>query len=431
MTESAENVIRVLIVDDFAETRENIRKLLQFESDVLVVGAARTGIEAIDLAKETEPDVVIMDINMPDMDGISATEALLRDVPFAQIVMLSVNNDADYVRRAMRAGARDFLAKPPSGDELISTIRTLSVMAHELKEKMAAPVPQLMVQGPGRPGSGPLNLQGKIIAVYSPKGGVGSTMLATNLAVGLDTADTPTVLVDAALQFGDVAVVMNLQAKNTFVDLATRAEELDKDYVADVLIHHESGLRVLAAPPRPELADEITADQVRNVIQFLKREFAYVVVDTSSTMDDITLAVLDTADLLVTIATPEIPSIKDTRLLFDLLGVLEFPKRARLLRAQPHGPQDRDHGGSSFRKPEIQRRWGNSTGREDDSNLDQPGIANPFERSRATRSSQHPENHRGAEGTPPGRTRGRGGGGRGREAAAFQQVVGMRQPGSG
>jgi pilus assembly protein CpaE len=327
MTDSAENVIRVLIVDDFAETRENIRKLLQFESDVLVVGAARTGIEAIDLAKETEPDVVIMDINMPDMDGISATEALLRDVPFAQIVMLSVNNDADYVRRAMRAGARDFLAKPPSGDELISTIRTLSVMAHELKEKMAAPVTQLMVQGPGRPGSGPLHLQGKIIAVYSPKGGVGSTMLATNLAVGLDTADTPAVLVDAALQFGDVAVVMNLQAKNTFVDLATRAEELDKDYVADVLIHHESGLRVLAAPPRPELADEITADQVRNVIQFLKREFAYVVVDTSSTMDDITLAVLDTADLLVTIATPEIPSIKDTRLLFDLLGVLEFPKQ--------------------------------------------------------------------------------------------------------
>lgn len=329
MTDNAENVIRVLIVDDIAETRENIRKLLQFESDVLVVGAARTGVEAIDLARETEPDVVIMDINMPDMDGISATEALLRDVPFAQIVMLSVNNDADYVRRAMRAGARDFLAKPPSGDELISTIRTLSVMAHEQKEKIAAPVPQVIVQGPGGRGfaTGPLHPQGKIIAVYSPKGGVGCTMMATNLAVGLDTADTPTVLVDASLQFGDVAVALNLQAKNTFVDLAARSEELDTDYVADVLIHHESGLRVLAAPPRPEMADEIAAMQVRNVLQFLKREFAYVVVDTSSNMDDITLAVLDTADLLVTIATPEIPSIKDTRLLFDLLGVLEFPKQ--------------------------------------------------------------------------------------------------------
>lgn len=326
MTDNAEVMIRVLIVDDIAETRENIRKLLQFESDVVVVGAARTGIEAIEMARETEPDVVIMDINMPDMDGITATEGLVRDVPFAQIVMLSVNNDADYVRRAMRAGARDFLAKPPSADELISTIRTLSVFAHELKDKASQSLPSVVVQGPGGGPSGSLRPEGKVMVVYSAKGGVGCSMLATNIAVGLDTADTPTVLVDAALQFGDVAVSLNLQAKNSFIDLASRAEELDAEFVDEVLLRHSTGLRVLAAPPRPEVADEVTARQVRNVIQFLKQNFAYVVVDTSSNMDDITLAVLDVADLLITIATPEIPSIKDTRLLFDLLGVLEFPK---------------------------------------------------------------------------------------------------------
>lgn len=326
MTDNAEVMIRVLIVDDIAETRENIRKLLQFESDVVVVGAARTGIEAIEMARETEPDVVIMDINMPDMDGITATEGLVREVPFAQIVMLSVNNDADYVRRAMRAGARDFLAKPPSADELISTIRTLSVFAHEQKVKLSQSLPSVVVRGPGGGHTGSLRPEGKIIVVYSAKGGVGCSMLATNIAVGLDTADTPTVLVDAALQFGDVAVSLNLQAKNSFIDLASRAEELDAEFVDEVLLRHNTGLRVLAAPPRPEVADEVTAGQVRNVIQFLKRNFAYVVVDTSSNMDDITLAVLDVADLLITVATPEIPSIKDTRLLFDLLGVLEFPK---------------------------------------------------------------------------------------------------------
>ncbi len=326
MTDNAEEMIRVLIVDDIAETRENIRKLLQFESDVVVVGAARTGIEAIEMARETEPDVVIMDINMPDMDGITATEGLVRDVPFAQIVMLSVNNDADYVRRAMRAGARDFLAKPPSADELISTIRTLSVFAHEQKNKISQSLPSVVAQGPGGGHTGSLRPEGKVMVVYSAKGGVGCSMLATNIAVGLDTADTPTVLVDAALQFGDVAVSLNLQAKNSFIDLASRAEELDAEFVDEVLLRHSTGLRVLAAPPRPEVADEVTAGQVRNVIQFLKRNFAYVVVDTSSNMDDITLAVLDVADLLITIATPEIPSIKDTRLLFDLLGVLEFPK---------------------------------------------------------------------------------------------------------
>ena len=326
MTESAEELIRVLIVDDIAETRENLRKLLQFESDVVVVGSARTGVEAIDIARETEPDVVIMDINMPDMDGIEATEAMLRDVPFTQIVMLSVNNDADYVRRAMRAGARDFLAKPPSGDELISTIRTLAVLAHEQREKLAQPLPQVAMQGPVPGYTGPLRPQGKVIAIYSPKGGVGCTMLATNLAVGLDTDDTPTVLVDAALQFGDIAVALNLQPKNSFLDLGSRAEELDAEFVDEVLLRHDSGLRGLAAPARPEMADEITSDHVRKVLRFLKRQFAYVVVDTSSNMDDVTLAVLDVADLLVTVATPEIPAIKDTRLLFDLLGILDFPK---------------------------------------------------------------------------------------------------------
>jgi YesN/AraC family two-component response regulator len=129
MAISAVEKIRILIVDDIAETRENIRKLLQFESDMEVVGGARTGGEAIDLARETQPDVVLMDINMPDMDGISATKALLDDVPYAQIVILSVNNEPDYMRRAMLAGARDFIAKPPSPDELISTIRGLEAPA--------------------------------------------------------------------------------------------------------------------------------------------------------------------------------------------------------------------------------------------------------------------------------------------------------------
>jgi pilus assembly protein CpaE len=323
MTESAEDNIRVLIVDDIAETRENIRKLLQFESDIDVVGAARSGEEALELASETQPDVVIMDINMPDMDGITATEALLKDVPFAQIVILSVQSEADYMRRAMRAGAMDFIAKPPSGDELISTIRSLYPRAKEQREKAkrrAEPPPDQFR------GFGPTIPEGKLIAVYSAKGGVGCTMLATNLAVGLNTEETPTVLVDAALQFGDVAVSLNIQARNSIVDLPAQLDELDRDFFEDVLIEHESGLKVLAAPPRPEMADEVQAIHVRTILEYLLKHFAYVVVDTNSTMDDITLAVLDLADMLVSVATPEIPSIKDARLLFDLLDVLEFEK---------------------------------------------------------------------------------------------------------
>jgi pilus assembly protein CpaE len=325
MPDSGAEAIRVLIVDDIAETRENIRKLLQFESDIEVVGAARTGEEGLQLARETDPHVVLMDINMPDVDGITATERLLQDVPSAQIIILSVQSDSDYMQRAMLAGARYFIAKPPSGDELINTIRRVYPKARSEKEKVTrAPAPAGPVPGMGL--AGLVRPEGKLLTVYSAKGGVGCTTLATNLAVALNTDQTPTVLVDANLQFGDVSVFLNLQVKNSIVDLASRSEELDVEVVEEVLMVHQSGLRVLAAPPRPEMADEVQADQVRKVLQYLKGKFAYVLVDTSSTIDDVTLAVLDVTDVLVAVATPDIPAIKDARLLFDLLGVLEFSR---------------------------------------------------------------------------------------------------------
>ncbi len=323
MSENAEGTIRVLIVDDIAETRENIRKLLQFESDINVVGAAVSGQDALELAREIDPDVVVMDINMPDMDGITATQELLKDVPYAQIVILSVQSEADYMRRAMLAGARDFIAKPPSGDELIATIRSLAERAQEQRKSLERPTTQILQPMPGMGYALP---EGKIIAIYSAKGGVGCTVLATNIALGLQTEETPTVLVDTSLQFGDAAVSLNLQVKFSIADISPRADEVDPELLGEILLHHDSGLNVLAAPPRPEMADEVNAEQIRKVLQHLRKQFAYVIVDMSSNMDDIALAVMDAADILVVVTVPEIPSIKDARLLFDLLTVLEFPK---------------------------------------------------------------------------------------------------------
>jgi pilus assembly protein CpaE len=322
MPEPTGDSIRVLIVDDIAEFRENIRKLLQFEKDIEVVGAARTGQEGLEIARATRPHVVVMDINMPDMDGISVTRELLKDVEFAQIIIVSVQNEPHYMREAMRAGASDFIPKPPSTEELITSVRQNGLEAIE-KEKRR----QVWVAPGGGGATGPLPVtQGKLIAVYSAKGGVGCTTLATNLAIGLHAEHTPAVLVDGHLQFGDVSVFLNMQVKLSMVDLASRVDELDREFVDEILMSHTSGLKVLPAPPRPEMADEIHADQVRPVLRWLKGVFAYVVVDTSSTMDDTTLAVLEEADLIMAVATPEIPAIKDARLFLDLVGILGMPR---------------------------------------------------------------------------------------------------------
>src|SRR3954452_211160 len=104
--------IRVLIVDDIPETRDHLTKLLGFESDIAVVGSAASRGEAIKVAGELTPDVVLMDINMAHMDGITAAERLSAQVPSASFVMMSVQGEADYLRRSMLAGAREFLVKP-------------------------------------------------------------------------------------------------------------------------------------------------------------------------------------------------------------------------------------------------------------------------------------------------------------------------------
>jgi pilus assembly protein CpaE len=317
--------IRVLIVDDVADTRENVRRLLQFEMDIEVVGAARTAMEGIQLTTELDPDVVLMDINMPDMDGIAATEAIRQKSTFSQVVILSVQGDQSYMRRAMLAGARDFLTKPPMGDELISAVRRGGEMSRLERGKVRSG--RGGADGSARRGADevlPVGiLQGRIVTVYSPKGGTGCTTIAANLAIALHNEDTRVVLLDANLQFGDVAMFFNEQGKNTVLDIAPRVDELDADIVEESMIKHgPSGLHILAAPHRPEQADKVSADQFGKMLDFLRRMYSYVVIDTSSHLTDVVLGAMDHSDAIVLITTQEIPAIKNARLFLDLLQTM-------------------------------------------------------------------------------------------------------------
>lgn len=319
---------RVLVVDDIAETRENVRKLLQFEADIEVVGAARSGREAIQLTEELKPDVILMDINMPDMDGITATEMIRQRNQVSQIIILSVQGDPNYMRKAMLAGARDFLTKPPMADELISAVRRAGEMARQERAKSAQVISASTASAQPSFKAGQSN--GNILMVYSPKGGTGVTTLAVNLAITLNNEETRAVLVDGNLQFGDVAVFLNEQGKNTILDLAPRADELEPEIVESVMIKHAaSGLHVLAAPSRPEHADHVNSDQFSKLIKYLRQMYAYVVVDSAHMLNEITLATIDVSDVIILVVTQDIPAIKNARLFLDLLNTIGV-KRERI-----------------------------------------------------------------------------------------------------
>ena len=324
--------IKVLIVDDIADTRENLKRLLQFDQEIEIIGAARSGREAIDLSQQLKPDVVIMDINMPDMDGITATETIRRKIPFTQVVILSVQNDPSYMRRAMLVGARDFLPKPPMIDELTAAIRQAGALAAEERSKApvfpigpAGSVPNAM----GIPGAS--SQLGKVIVVYSPKGGTGKTTIATNLAVAFQSDETRTLLIDTNVQFGDVAVFVNEQVKNSVLDLTPRVDELDREFVEEIAVkHNASGLHILAAPSKPELAEDVAPDDFAKLVDFLRQIYSYVVIDTASYLSVLVQSALDSSDIIVLVTTQDIPSIKDANsflMLADSSGI----KRDRIL----------------------------------------------------------------------------------------------------
>ena len=235
----------------------------------------------------------------------------------------------NILRRAMLAGARDFLTKPPMGDELISAIRRAGEMSHVERAKGA----QQRIAATSASGASasmanfaPVS-KGKIVTVYSPKGGTGCTTIAVNLAIALNNEDTRAVLVDANLQFGDVAVFVNEQGKNTILEIAPRVDELEPDVIEEILIKHQaSGIRILAAPQRPEMAEKVSADQFAKVLEFLQRMYSYVVVDTSSTLTDAVLSTIDISDVVVLVTTQEIPSIKNARLFLDLVQPMGINK---------------------------------------------------------------------------------------------------------
>ena len=318
--------IRVLVVDDIPETRDHLTKLLGFETDIDVVGSASSGREAIDLAGRIHPDVVLMDINMPDMDGITATEQLSTTAPGAAVVMMSVQGEADYLRRSMLAGAREFLVKPFSSDELTASIRQVSSREREKQSRVGIPTPVSAGASTGG-AQGGAGSDGQIIAVFSPKGGVGRTTVAVNLAVAAATElGRKVVVMDGSFQFGDVGVLLNLNPRSkSIADLIPEIEaggEIDSTSL--FVIDHASGIRALLAPPSPEMAEMITPAGVKKVLEALRREHDVVIVDCTAFFNDTTLAILDAADVILTMLSLEITSIKNIRLFLEVTEQLGY-----------------------------------------------------------------------------------------------------------
>ena len=331
-------MIRVLIADESQRITDNVVRRLGQEDDIVVAGTCKDGESAVQEALRLQPDVVVVDSGLPGLDGIQTTEMLAQHLPDTGVIMTSMEGENESYRRAMLAGAREFLQKPFTGDELTAAIRRVFSFQQKKAEAsvplQASPdLPDMdQVQVPAR--------QGQVFTVMSGKGGVGKSVVSTNLAIALAGTGAQVALCDLSLQFGDVAALLNLPIDRSIVDLAANDAVADRDVVQQVLAEGPAGVKVLVAPVSPELADYVTTQHLRALMDELRHTFDFVVVDAPSYLNEITLDALESADAVCLITDLSVTAVKNTRLLLAVMDVLKIdPRRVQIVVNHHRGVQ--------------------------------------------------------------------------------------------
>lgn len=302
----------VLIGEDslaLASLRQQLEKEAAFYLEPRVFGYA----EAFDgLRNKTGPTIAVIDLTGDPERAFTIAEEIKFKLSHVRMVMTSPKGNPETILRAMRSGAEEFLTQPFDWPEVLKSFDAI-------RKKI-----DIHTKGTGE--------RGRIIAVSSNKGGVGSTTLATNLAANLVNHKKSVCLVDLVLQFGSVTSFLNIEASYTILDLAKNLKRIDPLFLDGSLVKHASGIRVLAEPFYAEDARRITPADIDEILDVLAQAFDFVVVDTPKDFGEMLTLVLDKAHLILFATEMDVPSLKSAHRAFELyerMGI--YDRKIRLV----------------------------------------------------------------------------------------------------
>jgi pilus assembly protein CpaE len=260
-------------------------------------------------------DCVVLGPSVDQQDVFALAEDMRLRRPSLGVVMIRRRIDTAILSDALRSGVREVVQERDLAG-LATAVRRQREIAARLREQVENPE-----------GGEPKARGGRVVTVFSAKGGCGKTTLATNLAASLaDTNKGSVALLDLDLSFGDVAIALQLFPSHTIADAVPIGEDLDGPALLSLLTSHRSGLQALVAPMEPSAADSITTPLVVHIIDLLKEEFDYVIIDTPPALDDNVLAAFDRSDVVALLATLDIPALKNLKLTLETLDLIGFPR---------------------------------------------------------------------------------------------------------
>jgi pilus assembly protein CpaE len=304
--------IRALVaVDRIIDAR--VVEAVVDDPGIKVVGVVEqaAGIPAFDA---TPADVLLVVCGAASEDAVAFINSAARERGGRPVIVVCGGSPNGFIRDVLTSGADDIV----------------------LIDETVTPGPETffaMRKALARRSSGASDgAHGSLVCVLGPKGGIGKTVTSTNLGVALADAGHRTVVVDLDLQFGDAGLALGLQPERTIYDLATSGGALDADKIDGYLAEHGSGLRVLLAPVRPDQAQSITVEFLKELYATLTTAFDFVVVDTPPGFSPEVIATIDASSSICMIGMLDAPSLKNTKIGLETLGLMGYaPDRVRVV----------------------------------------------------------------------------------------------------
>ncbi len=297
--------IKTLVAMEDGVDASMLQASLPSEGSVQIVGVVE-GLDASwDVLQETPTDLLVVACDGFSDKALFLIDGAVKQRPERPVVVLYTGSPNGFVKRVFEAGADDIINLPIDPGSMQFAIEKV------LARRTGGPSSSGIATAP-------------LICVLGPKGGTGKTLTTCNLAVSLAGLGQKVAIVDLDLQFGDVSLSLGIAPDRTVYDLAKSGGSLDFEKLDGYLMTHASGVRLLAAPTRPDHAGSITVDFLRDVYAVLRSSFDYVIVDTPPGFTPEVIASIDSSTQICMICMLDSLSLKNTKLGLETLDLMGY-----------------------------------------------------------------------------------------------------------
>jgi len=307
--------IKVVIISDETALRVAVKKKIT-EKNILIVGYADFNEDSKLKIEGLFPDMVIVGAKVPIQRSVfEFIESMKFQSKGCSVVLATDKVSIELVNYAARYGIRQVLGFDTAEEEFCRVLGEV----HEFEKKVQS---QLNIQK---------RVRSKVISYYGCKGGVGKSVIATNVAAALAKKGAKVMLLDFDLAFGEQHLLLDLEPKDTIVELAQDPEGIQIERVNAFSVLHASGVNLLAAPKSPEYAEYINANHITGIIRSVRPYYEYIIIDLPTNFSDETIAALENSDEIMLVSNPDIMSLKAAKNAVNVFSQLQIKEKTRLI----------------------------------------------------------------------------------------------------